>query len=60
MKIKINVSLAGIHEGKAFSFTAGEIVAVPDELAKDLLKAGHAESVKPARKPAVKRTAKRG
>lgn len=42
MKIKILTSCAGIN----FSYASGQIVDAPDKIAKDLIKAGHAEGVK--------------
>ncbi len=61
MKVKIKNSCAGVFEGQSFAYYSGQIVAVPDELAKDLLRAGYAETVKPvAAKQPVKRTIKRG
>lgn len=43
MKIKILRSCAG----RSFSFSAGQVVDTPVPVAKDLIKAGHAEEVKP-------------
>jgi hypothetical protein len=59
MKIKILTSCAGIN----FSYASGQIVDVPDKIAKDLIKAGHAEGVKSNGKgdnSAGKRTSKSG
>lgn len=42
MKVKIKTSCAGV----SFSYTSGQIIDVPDKIAKDLIKAGHAEGVK--------------
>ena len=46
MKIKILVSCSGL----SFSFSAGETVETSAAIAKDLIGAGYAEEVKPARK----------
>lgn len=59
MKIKILVSCAGLK----FSFYAGDIVYVDDVIAKDLIRAGHAEEVKSSGKgdnTSSKRTGKSG
>lgn len=44
MKIQILVSCAGID----FAYTEGEVTEVSTELAKDLIKAGYAQEIKPA------------
>jgi hypothetical protein len=58
MKIKIKRNIAGRFEDNGFSYQAGDVVAVPDELAKDLIQAGHAETVKPAPRITVKKRTK--
>ena len=57
MKVKIKRSCAGHWPGYGkFSFAEGEVVAVPDGLAGDLIHAGHAEpAVKVKSKPKAKR-----
>lgn len=42
MRIKILTSCAGV----SFSYASGQIIDAPDKIAKDLIKAGHAEGVK--------------
>ena len=44
MKIKLLRNCAGLK----FSFSAGEIAAIDNETAKDLIQAGYAEEVKPS------------
>jgi hypothetical protein len=50
MKIKILNSCSGLD----FSFTKGETIEAPEELAEELVKAGHAEAVE-APKPEKKK-----
>ena len=49
MKIEILRSIAGVFSGEPYGYNVGDRVAVPDALAKDLIKAGHAKSAAPAR-----------
>jgi len=47
VKIKLLVSVAGVWKGDGFSYNLGDVVEVETALAQDLVKAGHAETVKP-------------
>lgn len=47
MKIVLKRSVAGRHDGRLFSYFAGQVVRVPDSLARELIRAKHAEPAKP-------------
>jgi len=45
MKVKILVPIAGkLPDGKVFSFTVGDERDLPDDMARALIDAGHAEA----------------
>lgn len=45
MRIKVMIALAG----RGFSCTGGEVVDLPEDIARDLIEAGHAVPAKPVR-----------
>lgn len=60
MKIQIQTSVAGVHDGDSFSYAGGDVVEVADALGADLVNAGHAvKAGTTAAKPAAAKREKR-